>query len=250
MENELFRKIVASLWKSQLLSIVFFQQSGKHIMVALLLHVSKHRQGRKCSHGRKRAQEEKRVYPVGTPRDFVCCFCPTAGAIPGPALGSHGNELSTCSLHGRAWLLRGPSFADCPVQHWHFFNTHFPLQARAVNPDWISAWLCPFFICFSLGCWISWWPLTCLPQQSCPQSCQVLVCLGGFAHEEQSEVQLLCMFHVHGPVQSSVFHTTAAGRARAAVWGKVMQEWVVWAVGLSELGASRTKGENPALELR
>ncbi|KAF2980703.1 hypothetical protein EK904_001234 [Melospiza melodia maxima] len=57
-------------------------------MVTLLLHVSKHRQGRKCSHGRKRAQEEKspyRIYPVGTARDFVCHFCPPAGAGPGTA---------------------------------------------------------------------------------------------------------------------------------------------------------------------
>lgn len=63
-------------------------------------------------------------------------------------------------------------------------------------------------------------------------------------------MQLLGMFHVLGPVQSSVLHTTAAGRARAAGWGRAVQEWVVWAVGLSESGASRTKGENPALEPR
>lgn len=63
-------------------------------------------------------------------------------------------------------------------------------------------------------------------------------------------MQLLCMFRVWGPVQSSVLHETAPGRARAAGWGRTTQERVVWAVRLSELGASGDKGKNPALELR
>lgn len=99
-------------------------------------------------------------------------------------------------------------------------------------------------MCFSPGCWISWWLLTFLLQQHCPQSCWILVCLAGFAHEEQPEVQQLCMFCVHSAVQS-VLHSTAPGRARAAGWARTMQEWVEWAVGLSELGASRTKGRAP-----
>lgn len=210
----------------------------KHIMVTLLFHVSKHRQGRKCSHGWKRAQEEKSPYWHS---QGLCVPFPTAGAMPGTARGSHRSWAPTASMGGPGcqWV---PSFCQLPCSALACFIQTFPITDQSCEPrlnfslvvthlHLLLPRLLDKLVASHIRATAALSPE--LPDPGVP---------GGFGHEEQSEVQLLCTFLLHSPVQSSVLHTTAPGRARAAGWGRSMQEWVVWAVGLSELGASRTKG--------
>ncbi|KAL2310501.1 hypothetical protein Nmel_002158 [Mimus melanotis] len=67
----------------------------KHVMVTLLLHLHKHRQGRKHSPVRKRTQEEKspyRLYPVGLPGTLCAIAAPQQELSQALPVGHTGVE--------------------------------------------------------------------------------------------------------------------------------------------------------------